>query len=89
MHLLATVLTLVALVGWIVAGFLYERLRRTGQPPERPGRIVMLDYAGRPESVRAVRMAVPESVTRPRGRGPAMPYKRLGLAVVFQATEPS
>jgi hypothetical protein len=86
---LVTVLSLVAMSGWAVAGVLYDRLRRTKAPVERPGRIVMLDYAGRPESVRAVRMAVPESVTRPRGRGPAMPYKRLGLAVVFQATEPS
>lgn len=76
-----------AILGWAMAGVFYARLLRS--PGERPGKLVMLDYAGRPESVRTIRTSVPETVTRPRGRGPAMPYRRLCAAVIFQATEPS
>lgn len=83
------VLTLatLAVLGWGTAAWLYLWRARHVCPVEVPTRAVLLNYAGLPESCRTLRKAPPESYSRPRGKDPALIYRRIGTAVVYQTTQ--
>lgn len=81
-------LLILAVSGWIAAGFFGARLRRHRCPIDPPTKAVLVNHAGLPESVRHLRGVPPKSYSRPRGSGPATEYRPAGHAVIYQATAP-
>jgi hypothetical protein len=78
---------ILAVLGWMAAGYCYSRLRRR-LVEHTPTKAVLLNYAGLPESCRTLKGSAPREYTRPHGRGPATTYARAGIAIVYQATAP-
>lgn len=94
MSALHAVLILLGLAGWVTAWIVFARRTRpveftppaeTPAPSDTPQYAVLVNRAGTPESLRALRGAAPQAYSRPHGRGAASVYVRTGLAVVYRA----
>lgn len=81
-------LIVLAISGWGIALALAVALRRHQCPIEQPTKAVLVNSAGLPESLRTLRGPAPKEYSRPRGKGAATLYPRIGTAVIYQATEP-
>jgi hypothetical protein len=79
---------ILAIAGWGFALALAVALKRHRCPIEYPTKAVLVNSAGLPESLRTLRGPAPKEYTRPRGKGAATIYPRIGTAVLYQATEP-
>jgi len=88
MAIVAMIFAILAVAGWIVASYLYSARKQHVCPIEPPKSAVLLNYAGLPESHRALRGDTPKTYSRPRGDKPAIVYERIGTAVVYKATAP-
>jgi hypothetical protein len=86
MQVVACVFAVLALAGWALAYRLHIAKVDHVCPTESPSKAVLLNFAGLPESIRALRQAPPKTYSRPQGNKPAIIYERIGTAVVYQAT---
>ena len=77
-----------ALAGWVTAAILAWRIHRHRCLIESPTRAILLSTSGLPESIRSLRHGIaPTTYTRPRGKGRALTYLRVGTAIVYQTTD--
>lgn len=81
---MTAILILLALVGWGVAGWLWQRARTHVCPVEVPTKAVLVNAAGLPESLRSIPRTPPETYSRPHGKGAATIYRRVGTAILYQ-----
>jgi hypothetical protein len=77
-------LLLLAIAGWLLALAGIRARRQHVCPIEQPDKAVLVNAAGLPESLRTLRGKPPVTYSRPKGKGPAILYHRIGTAVVYQ-----